>query len=133
RGDALGRRRDHAARLRAVPVSAIRWWSGLVVAFGLSAISRFFLPPPFLNELLIASIYTMGCNFLLGRVGFISFGQPAYLAIGAYAAAFYFYYFGTNPYVGILIGIAAGIVMSLAVGPMFVRLRSDYFALVNLA
>jgi branched-chain amino acid transport system permease protein len=51
----------------------------------------------------------------------------------AYAAAFYFYYFGTNPYVGILIGIAAGIVMSLAVGPMFVRLRSDYFALVNLA
>ena len=61
------------------------------------------------------------------------FGQPAYLAIGAYAAAFYFYYFGTNPYVGILIGIAAGIVMSLAVGPMFVRLRSDYFALVNLA
>src|SRR4051812_14172312 len=114
-------------------MSALRWWSGLVIAFGLIAISRLFLPLPFLNELLIASIYTMGCNFLLGRVGFISFGQPAYLAIGAYATAFYLFYFGANPYVGILVGIAAGVVGALIVGPLFVRLRSDYFALVNLA
>ena len=114
-------------------MNAIRWWAGLVTAFGLIAVSRLFLPLPFLNELLIASIYTMGCNFLLGRVGFISFGQPAYLAIGAYATAFYLFYFGTNPYVGILVGIAAGVVGALIVGPLFVRLRSDYFALVNLA
>jgi len=30
-------------------------------------------------------------------------------------------------------GIAAGIVVSLIIGPLFVRLRGDYFALVNLA
>ena len=114
-------------------MNAIRWWAGLVIAFALIGVARFFLPLPFLNELLIASIYTMGCNFLLGRVGFISFGQPAYLAIGAYGTAFYLFYFGTNPYVGLLAGIAAGIVASLVVGPLFVRLRSDYFALVNLA
>ncbi len=75
----------------------------------------------------------MGCNFLLGRVGFISFGQPAYLAVGAYATAFYLFYFGTNPYVGILIGLAAGMAFAFIVGLLFVRLRSDYFALVNLA
>ena len=114
-------------------MNILRWWSGLLLAFALVALVRVFLPLPFANEIMIFSIYTIGCNFLLGRVGFISFGQPAYLAVGAYAAAFYLYYFGTNPYVGILIGIAAGIVVSLAVGPMFVRLRSDYFALVNLA
>ena len=83
--------------------------------------------------MVIFSIYTAGCNFLLGRAGFISFGQPAYLAVGAYAAAFYFSYFGSNPYLGILIGIAVGFLFALAVGPFFVRLRSDYFALVNLA
>jgi branched-chain amino acid transport system permease protein len=114
-------------------MNVLRWWSGLLVAFGLLAILRIFLPLPFANEIMIFSIYAMGCNFLLGRVGFISFGQPAYLAVGAYGAAFYLYYFGTNPYVGILVGILAGAVVSLAVGPMFVRLRSDYFALVNLA
>jgi len=103
------------------------------LAFLLLAVLRVFLPLPFSNEIIIFSIYTMGCSFLLGRVGFISFGQPAYLATGAYATAFYLFYFGTNPYIGILIGILAGLLMSLIVGPLFVRLRSDYFALVNLA
>jgi branched-chain amino acid transport system permease protein len=110
-----------------------RWWWGLLLAFALVALVRVFLPLPFANEIIIFSIYTIGCNFLLGRVGFISFGQPAYLAVGAYGAAFYLYYFGTNAYVGILLGILAGAVVSLIVGPLFVRLRSDYFALVNLA
>ena len=110
-----------------------RWWRGILIAFGLVAISRLFIPLPFLNEVLIFSIYTIGCNFLLGKVGFISFGQPAYLAIGAYGTAFYLFYFGTNPYIGILVGLASGLIFSTLVAPMFVRLRSDYFALVNLA
>ena len=114
-------------------MNIFRWWWGILLAFFLLALIRVFLPLPFSNEIIIFSIYVMGCSFLLGRVGFISFGQPAYLATGAYATAFYLFYFGTNPYIGILIGIAAGIVMSLIVGPLFVRLRSDYFALVNLA
>ena len=111
----------------------LRWWWGLLLAFALVALGRVFLPLPFVNEIIIFSIYTMGCNYLLGRIGFISFGQPAYLAIGAYATAFYLFYFGANPYVGILIGIVAGFLVSLAIGPLFVRLRGDYFALVNLA
>ena len=92
-----------------------------------------FTPLPFMNEILIFSIYTIGCSFLLGRVGFISFGQPAYLAVGAYGTAFYLSYFGTNPYIGILIGVLSGLVFAAIIGLLFVRLRSDYFALVNLA
>jgi len=114
-------------------IKLFRWWWGILLAFFLLAVLRVFLPLPFSNEVIIFSIYTMGCSFLLGRAGFISFGQPAYLATGAYATAFYLFYFGTNPYIGILIGILAGVLMSLIVGPLFVRLRSDYFALVNLA
>lgn len=75
----------------------------------------------------------MGCNFLIGHVGYISFGQPAYLAFGAYATAFYLYYFGTNPFVGILVGVLGGLICAIVIGPFFVRLRSDYFAMVNLA
>jgi branched-chain amino acid transport system permease protein len=112
---------------------AIRWWGSLVIAFALLALMRFFLPLPFANEIVIVAIYVIGCSFLLGRVGFISFGQPAYLVVGAYAVGFYLYYFGSNPYVAILLGIVAGAVVSLIVGPLFVKLRSDYFALVNLA
>jgi len=104
-----------------------------VLAFSLLGLSRLFLPLPFVIEVVIFSIYTMGCNFLLGRVGFISFGQPAYLAAGAYGTAFYLFYFGANPYVGLLVGILSALAVSVIVGPLFVRLRSDYFALVNLA
>src|ERR1700693_829953 len=103
-------------------MNVLRWWWGLLLAFSLLALLRIFLPLPFANEIMIFSIYTISCNFLLCRIGFISFGQPAYLAVGAYAAAFYLYYFGTNAYVGILIGVMAGIVVSFAVGPLFVRL-----------
>jgi len=127
------RRRNQEDRWGDPAMNVLRWWWGLLLAFALLALLRVFLPLPFTNEIMIFSIYTIGCNFLLGRVGFISFGQPAYLAVGAYAAAFYLYYFGTNAYLGILIGVMAGTVVSLAVGPLFVRLRSDYFALVNLA
>jgi branched-chain amino acid transport system permease protein len=109
------------------------WWWDILLAFFLLAMIRVFLPLPFAIEILIFSIYTMGCSFLLGRVGFISFGQPAYLAVGAYATAFYLFYFGQNPYLGILLGIMAGLIVSALVGAFFVRLRSDYFALVNLA
>jgi branched-chain amino acid transport system permease protein len=119
--------------VRNAVVNTLRWWWGLLLAFSLLAVLRVFLPLPFANEIVILSIYTIGCNFLLGRIGFISFGQPAYLAVGAYATAFYLYYFGVNPYIGILIGVVAGLGASLVIGSFFVRLRSDYFALVNLA
>jgi len=114
-------------------VKVFRWSWGLLLAFFFLVLVRVFLPLPFANEIVIFAVYTMGCNFLLGRVGFISFGQPAYLSVGAYATAFYLYYFGSNPYIGILLGIVAGVAATLIVGPFFVRLRSDYFALVNLA
>ena len=127
------RRTGDAVAEKSGLASALKWWAGPVTAFALLALGRLFVPLPFIIEVLIFSIYTMGCNFLLGRVGFISFGQPAYLAVGAYGTAFYLYYFGTNPYLGILLGVLSGLVVSGIVGPLFVRLRSDYFALVNLA
>ena len=114
-------------------MNALRWWWGILLAFSLLALLRVLSPLPFAIEIIIFSIYTMGCNFLLGRVGFISFGQLAYLAVGAYGTAFYLYYFGQNPYVGIFIGLLSGVGVAVLVGPFFVRLRSDYFALVNLA
>ncbi len=112
---------------------AFKWWWDILLAFALLVALRLVAPLPFANEILIFSLYTIGCNFLLGRVGFISFGQPAYLAVGAYATAFYLYYFGQNPYIGLLVGLLGGLIVSVIVGPFFVRLRSDYFALVNLA
>ena len=51
---------------------------GLLLAFALLAVMRVFLPLPFSNEILIFSIYTMGCNYL--RPHRFHFVRPAGLS-----------------------------------------------------
>ncbi len=91
------------------------------------------LPAAFLTEVVIYSIYAMGCSFLIGYLGLTSFGQPAFLAIGAYGAGFYLYYFGTNPFVAILAGILLSLLANMLIGVVMVRLSSSYFTLANQA
>lgn len=91
------------------------------------------LPPSFIMEAVINSIYVIACSFLIGQLGFVSFGQPAFLAIGAFGTAFYLCYAGTNPYVAILAGVLLGLVVNIIVGAFFTRLSSDYFTLCNMA
>lgn len=107
------------------------WGPSLLVAVLWSA--SLWLSLPFATELAIYSIYVLGCNLLYGYLGMVSFGQPVYLSVGAYSTAIYLAYLGHNPLVGILMGVLAGFVVGFALGPPFVRLRGDYFALVNLA
>jgi len=87
----------------------------------------------FITEISIFSIYVMGCNVLYGYLGMVSFGQPFYLGVGAYSAAIYLAYLGHNPIISILLAIFIGFIVGLILGPFFVRLRGDYFALVNAA
>lgn len=110
-----------------------RQWGSLVIGVCVILVMRLLLPHPFVSEVMILAIYTMGFSFLLGNVGFLSFGQPAYLGMGLYTTAIYMFYFGHNPYVGILVGILSSLILTFVIAPLFIRLRSDYFALVNLA
>ena len=108
-------------------------WSTIIIVFTLLYFLKAFLPAAFLTEVAIYSIYAMGCSFLIGRLGLTSFGQPAFLAFGAYGAGIYLYYFGTNPFVAILVGVLASVVVNMLVGLFFVRLNSSYFTLCNQA
>jgi branched-chain amino acid transport system permease protein len=102
--------------------------AGLIVA-------RILIPTKmnFITEISIFTIYVMGCNLLYGYMGMVSFGQPFYLSVGAYSAALYLAYLGHNPVVSILLGLVSGLIIGIILGPFFVRLRGDYFALVNAA
>jgi len=87
----------------------------------------------FIIEISIFSIYVMGCNLLYGYLGMVSFGQPFYLSVGAYATAIYLAYLGNSPLIAVLVGLITGGLIGILLGPSFVRLRGDYFALVNAA
>lgn len=97
--------------------------------------ARFLFPSKmtFLVELSIFAIYAMGNNVLMGYLGYVSFGQPFYLSCGAYTAALYLAYLGNNPLLAIALSLVTGLMLGLLFGPIFMRLRSSYFTLINAA
>ncbi len=108
---------------------------GPVVLVILIVIARFLFPNKmtFFFEISTFAIYIMANDILYGYMGMVSFGQPFYLGVGAYAAALYLAHVGHNPLVAMGLAILAGIVTGLILGPAFIRLRGDYYALINAA
>jgi branched-chain amino acid transport system permease protein len=79
------------------------------------------------------AIFAMSWDFLSGRTGYISFGHPFLIGIGAYTTAILSYRFG----VPVMFSIPAAVVMTMIGGTLFflpaLRIRGSYFALVTLA
>jgi branched-chain amino acid transport system permease protein len=108
---------------------------GPFVLIVLIAVARYLFPSKmtFFVEIATYSIYIMANDILYGYMGMVSFGQPFYLGVGAYAAAIYLAHLGTNPLIAILLAIVMGLVTGALLGPAFIRLRGDYYALINAA
>lgn len=108
---------------------------GPVIIIILLIIFRYIFPNKmtFLIEVVIFSIYVMGNNILMGYLGYTSFGQPFYLSIGAYSAAIYFTYFGSNIFAAIFLAMFMGFLLSLILAPGLMRLKGSYFTLINAA
>ncbi|WP_146346277.1 branched-chain amino acid ABC transporter permease [Phaeobacter marinintestinus] len=79
------------------------------------------------------AIFAMSWDVLSGRTGYISFGHPFLIGIGAYTTAILSYRFDVP--VGISIPVA--VIVTMAAGTLFflpaLRIKGTYFALVTLA
>jgi len=98
-------------------------------------LARYLFPSKmtFITEVALYTLYVMGNNILFGYLGYVSFGQPVYLSMGAYSAAIYLAYLGRSPLVAILVAILMGVLVGVLMGPVLIRLRGSYFTLVNAA
>jgi branched-chain amino acid transport system permease protein len=98
-------------------------------------VARYLFPGKmtFIVEIMIFSIYIIGNDILYGYMGMVSFGQPFYLGVGAYATALYLAYVGHDPLTAIGLAMVAGFLIGVLLGPALIRLRGDYFALINAA
>lgn len=112
-----------------------RYVRGPLILVALLVIARYLFPSKmtFLWEVSTFGIYILANDILYGYMGMVSFGQPFYLGIGAYAAAIYLAHIGHNIYIAISMAILAGLMTGLILGPAFIRLRGDYYALINAA
>jgi len=80
----------------------------------------------------ITLMSVMGVYLLTGLTGLFSFGQAAFMAIGAYASGLAAKNYGMSFPVSVLIGMVCGAFVALIIGMITLKLRSDYFSLVTL-
>jgi branched-chain amino acid transport system permease protein len=114
-------------RIRAAVIVALL----LFVLFGLPQLFSLYYVDT-MTEVAIYSIVALGLGVLVGRVGLVSLGQIAVLAIGAWAAA-RLLFATTQPYPVVL--IEAGLITMVAgmvIGLPALRLRGLYLALITL-
>lgn len=101
---------------------AVPWWLPLVggyVALG--------------SKILIFGLAAMGLNLVLGYTGGLSFGQAAYFGLGAYGAGMTLKYLMPSTPLALLIGTLVGGGAATLVGPLLMRRRGIYFAMITIA
>src|SRR6201987_5392720 len=81
-------------------------------------------------RILILALAAMSVNFLLGFTGVLSFGHAAYFGLGAYGAGLAIKYVYPDTLFGIAVGVLVGTAAAALIGPMIIRLRGIYFAMV---
>jgi branched-chain amino acid transport system permease protein len=86
-----------------------------------------------LNYIGLYSIVALGLVLLTGVGGLTSFGQAAFVGMGAYATAYITTVYGWSPWLTLLIGLALTFVVSLILGFITLRLSGHYLPLGTIA
>ena len=85
------------------------------------------------TQVVVLGLAAMALNFLLGYTGVLSFGHAAYFGLGAYGAAMTIRYLEPSTALGIVVGVVVGTIAAAIIGPLIIRLRGVYFAMVTIA
>lgn len=79
------------------------------------------------------ALLAIGLNVHFGYTGLLNFGQIGFALVGGYGMGIAVRNFGLPLWAGVLIGMAAGVVLALLLGIPTLRLRADYLAIVTIA
>jgi len=79
------------------------------------------------------ALLAIGINVQFGYAGLLNFGQIAFAMLGGFGIAISVSKWGLNFWVGVLVGIAAAVVLALLLGLPTLRLRADYLAIATIA
>jgi branched-chain amino acid transport system permease protein len=114
---------------RQLPTLAI-WLLLLAMPFWLVAVGGYV---ELGTRVVVLGLAAMALNFLLGYTGVLSFGHAAYFGLGAYGAGMMIRYVVPSTGLGLLTGTLVGTVAAAIIGPLIIRLRGVYFAMVTIA
>ena len=86
-----------------------------------------------LNYIGLYSLVVLGLVLLTGVGGLTSFGQAAFVGIGAYTSAYLTVNMGFSPWITVFAGLAITAVSALAVGWLTLRMSGHYLPLATIA
>ncbi|ETD72485.1 metal-dependent hydrolase [Pelistega indica] len=86
-----------------------------------------------LNTIGIASLVVVGLVILTGVAGMTSFGQAAFVGMGAYATAYLSTILGYSPWIGLLAGLCIAFVVAYVLGQITLRLSGHFLPLGTIA
>lgn len=86
-----------------------------------------------MDDVLALALFALATNLLVGYGGLISFGQAAFYGVGAYTVALSSIRYHQSIWVGVILAVAFGLVVSVPIGLLALRTRRLYFALLMLA
>lgn len=81
---------------------------------------------------MIFAIVCIGLVLMTGIAGMMSFGQAAFVGIGAYSTAYFTTTFAVSPWLGLAIALAASGIVAALIGSITVRMSGHYLALATL-
>ncbi len=110
--------------------------TSLWVAFIALAACPWLLPAywiTLLNYIGLASLVVLGLCLMTGIAGQVSFGQAAFVGLGAYASAVLSASYGVSPWVGLLAGVVLTALIALILGAVTLSLGGHYLPLATIA
>ncbi len=79
------------------------------------------------------ALLAIGINVQFGYAGLLNFGQIAFAMLGGFGIAISVSNWGLPFWLGVVIGLAAAVVLALLLGLPTLRLRADYLAIATIA
>jgi branched-chain amino acid transport system permease protein len=79
------------------------------------------------------ALMALGLNVHFGYTGLLNFGQIGFALVGGYGMGIAVANYGFPLWVGVLVGMVAGVLLALLLGIPTLRLRADYLAIVTIA
>ncbi|UEP27936.1 MULTISPECIES: ABC transporter permease subunit [unclassified Burkholderia] len=113
------------------------FWVFLVVLFALPVLPGALQVPEYwitlLNYIGLYAIVAIGLVLLTGVGGMTSFGQAAFVGIGAYATAFLTTRYGVSPWLALIVGVVLTALVALVLGAVTMRLSGHFLPLGTIA
>ncbi|MGH7075853.1 MAG: branched-chain amino acid ABC transporter permease [Stellaceae bacterium] len=85
------------------------------------------------SRVLIYALAAMGLNLLLGFTGCMSFGEAAYFGLGGYGTGLMLTYLTHSTVLAVIAGTILGGAAAVIFGPLVMRRRGIYFAMITVA